>query len=125
MLAAIAALLALTGCRACVDLEAARPYPCSRDAGSDDLQCPVGWTCGLDGVCHSKEVASAYVCAQDSDCVGERWRCGPDGRCVDASLDALEPTPTTGAYRASRMGPPLLDTLPDVLAISDDFAAAD
>ncbi len=119
------ALLALTGCRACVNLEAERPYPCSRDAGSDELQCPSGWTCGLEGACHSKTAAAEYLCAQDSDCVGASWRCGPGGRCVDATLDALQPTPAGAQYQPVRVGPAALEAMPDTLAVSDDFDVLD
>ncbi len=125
MAVATVGLMLLTGCGACVDLEAPRPYPCSRDAGSDDAQCPSGWTCGLEGACHAKDVPAEYLCTSDTDCVGERWRCGPEGRCVNAELDALEPTPSAATYRVRRLGPDLLDGQPEHLAVSDDFRVID
>src|SRR6185369_6136930 len=46
-------------------------------------------------------------------------------KCVDARLDSLEPTPPDAGYLATRIGPPILDSAPALLAVSDDFNLQD
>jgi hypothetical protein len=82
---ATALFAALTGCPACEDLQKGREYPCFRDAGVQP--CAEGWSCGIDGRCHSTTEGSAIACALDSDCA-TGWRCGLNGLCHDATVTA-------------------------------------
>lgn len=103
---------ALSGCTTDINLDQ-REYPCT--PGSDD-QCPGGWHCGINGLCHAPDAgaypcntnadcegwtcsrvdhvchsgdAGAYACIDDTDCAGG-WRCGLNGVCLDASGDRLD-----------------------------------
>jgi hypothetical protein len=104
-LGAAAALLSMTACSGCLELETPREYPCTQ--ASEAVACPSGWRCGLEEFCHPVGVAGAYACKIDLDCEGG-WRCGPDAVCVDPSQDALRSDLYIGALVAERLNPRFL-----------------
>lgn len=111
------AVLSLWSCTP-IEPEKGYGYLCSRETGPAD-QCPgdfhcglegrclknqpgtyqcesdidcYGWHCGVAKRCYDLADAGAESCRDDSDCNGAAgWRCDPDSKCVDASLDAVQP----------------------------------
>ncbi|MFL5322075.1 MAG: hypothetical protein ACJ790_20605 [Myxococcaceae bacterium] len=74
------------GCKNQLDDEKPRLYKCDRDGGE---ACPGGWTCGLEGYCHSPDAEGAFKCEHSSDC-GGGWHCGVRGVCY-APTTTTEP----------------------------------
>ncbi|MFO0600883.1 MAG: hypothetical protein U0228_36570 [Myxococcaceae bacterium] len=99
---ALVVMVMLAGCKAAVDLERPRAYPCTRDGG--DAQCRGGWVCGFEGVCVDPAVSEARRCQRDDDC--GRWHCGPRddaglGDCYDVTVPAPVACTWSGTSRVS------------------------
>ncbi len=97
-------------------------------ACESDLDCAPDWRCGREQVCHPRGETASYACVSDDDCecgpdagCPNVWRCGIEGRCLNASLDGLRPNAQAGSLIFEQVNPQLSTTLPTHLAISNPY----
>jgi hypothetical protein len=83
--ALLLAPLLLLSCKSAVELDQALGYPCSLEAEAEASSCPTGFRCGL------------------------------DGRCLDARAEELLPTPVTRDAKVEPLLPPALPGAPRLL----------